>query len=211
MIYLIGAGGHGKVVLETLLLLGCEVELLDGDAALWGRTVLGRKVGREEEVLSLVGRPVDFFVGIGDGASRRRVAERWEGRGHRLTRVVHPWARVSRSATLESGVSVMAGAVVQAEARVSKGAIINTGATVDHDCRIGEYAHVAPGAHLAGNVEIGPGAWVGIGSAVREGVAIGARAVVGAGAAVVDDLPPEVVAYGNPCRVVRQIGRGAEA
>jgi sugar O-acyltransferase (sialic acid O-acetyltransferase NeuD family) len=211
MVYLIGAGGHGKVVLDALLELGCDVRLLDAEPALWGRQVLRRTVEREDKVFAGLEEPADFFVAIGDAASRRRVAERWQAAGHRLVRVIHPSARVSRSATLEEGVAVMAGAVVQAEATIMKGAIINTAATVDHESRIGEYAHLAPGVHLAGGVEVGARAWLGIGTSVREGVVIGARSVVGVGAVVVDDLPPDVVAYGNPCRVVRRIGGGEGA
>jgi sugar O-acyltransferase (sialic acid O-acetyltransferase NeuD family) len=208
MIYLIGAGGHGKVVLEALVVLGCEVEVLDADSALTGAKILGRTIAREEKVLARLEGPVRFFVGIGDGASRRRVVERWEARGHRLARVIHPRATLSPSATVAEGAVVMAGTVIQAEASIGKGAIVNTGATVDHDCRIGAFAHIAPGSHLAGNVEVQEEAWIGIGTSVREGVVIARRTVVGAGAVVVDDLPPDVVAHGNPCRVVRQIGKG---
>jgi sugar O-acyltransferase (sialic acid O-acetyltransferase NeuD family) len=206
MVYLIGAGGHGKVVLEALSLSGCEVKVLDADSSLTGKEILGHVIGREEKVLASLEEPAHFFVGVGDGSSRRRVVERWEARGHRLVRVIHPTAVVSPSAEIGLGVVVMAGAVIQAGAAIGKGAIVNTGATVDHDCRIGAFSHIAPGAHLAGNVEVGEAAWVGIGTAVREGIAIGHRCVVGAGSVVVDDLPPDVVAYGSPCRAVRQIG-----
>jgi len=207
MVYLIGAGGHGKVVLEALTLSGSAVALLDGDPALDGKKVLGHVVTREDKVLMQLAGPVRFFAAVGDPSSRRQVVERWEARGHRLVRAIHPSAWVSPSAVVSEGAIVMAGAVVQAEARIGKAAIVNSGATVDHDARVGEYAHVAPGARLAGGVEIGAGAWVGIGAAVREGVIIGARSVIGAGAVVVDDIAPGVVAFGNPCRVVRQIGK----
>src|SRR6185369_16267905 len=65
MIYLIGAGGHGKVVLEALLLLGCDVELLDADGALEGSRVLGRTVVREEKALASLEAPADFFAAVG--------------------------------------------------------------------------------------------------------------------------------------------------
>ncbi len=208
MIYLIGSGGHGKVVLDALLALHCEVEVLDADASRTGERLLGRTIVREEKVFSLLKPPAEFFVAIGDGSSRRRIAERWEAAGHRLVRIVHPLAHIGGSAVVSEGAVVMAGAIVQAGARIGRGAIVNTGATVDHDCRIGEFAHIAPGAHLAGGVEVGAGAWVGIGATAIEGIIIGPRAVVGAGSVVVDDLPADAVAYGNPCRVVRQIGRG---
>ncbi len=209
MIYLIGAGGHGKVVADTFLLNGCLLSILDSNPALEGSSLLGVRIEREERVLLSLNHPADFFVSIGDAESRRRVSERWEEHGHRLVRAIHPTAIVSRSALLELGVCLLAGVIVQADCRIGKGAIINNGVTVDHDTKIGDYVHLAPGVHLAGNIQVGEASWIGIGSSVREGIAIGPRAMVGAGSVVVEDLPGEVVAYGNPCRVVRNRARNA--
>lgn len=54
-------------------------------------------------------------------------------------------------------------------------------------------------------VEIGDEVWVGGGAIICPGVRIGARAVIGAGSVVTKDVPEDVVAAGNPCRVVRKI------
>jgi maltose O-acetyltransferase len=54
-------------------------------------------------------------------------------------------------------------------------------------------------------VTIGDGAWLGGGVIVLPGVTIGSNTVVGAGAVVTRDLPPDVVAVGNPARVVRHL------
>ena len=207
MIYLIGAGGHGKVVADTFLLNGCLLAIADGDPALEGTSLLGIPVEREESVLINLNQPVDFFVSIGDAGSRRKVSERWEERGHRLIRAIHPTAIISRSATLELGVCLLAGVIIQTDCHIGKGAIVNNGVTVDHDGKIGDYVHLAPGVHLAGNVEVGEESWIGIGSSVREGIHIGPRAMVGAGSVVVEDIPGDVVAYGNPCKVARSLKR----
>jgi len=55
-------------------------------------------------------------------------------------------------------------------------------------------------------ITIGDNVWLGGGVIVCPGVTIGDDSVVGAGAVVTRDLPPGVVAYGNPARVVREIG-----
>jgi maltose O-acetyltransferase len=52
---------------------------------------------------------------------------------------------------------------------------------------------------------VGSGAWLGGGVIVGPGVTVGERTVVGAGAVVVRDLPADVVAVGNPARVVRRL------
>ena len=54
-------------------------------------------------------------------------------------------------------------------------------------------------------VTIGSDVWVGGGAIICPGVTIGDRAVIGAGSVVTKDVPPDVIAVGNPCRVVRPV------
>jgi maltose O-acetyltransferase len=54
-------------------------------------------------------------------------------------------------------------------------------------------------------VEIGSDVWVGAGALILPGVRIGSRAVIGAGSVVSRDVPDDVFAAGNPCRVIRAI------
>jgi maltose O-acetyltransferase len=55
-------------------------------------------------------------------------------------------------------------------------------------------------------VEIGSDVWIGGGAIILPGVRIGSRTVVGAGSVVTRDIPEGVLAAGNPCRVIREIG-----
>lgn len=55
-------------------------------------------------------------------------------------------------------------------------------------------------------VRIGENVWIGAGSVIVPGVTIGKNSVIGAGSVVVKDIPGNVVAVGNPCRVLREIG-----
>ena len=55
-------------------------------------------------------------------------------------------------------------------------------------------------------VRIGRNCWIGAGAIILPGVTIGDNTVIGAGSVVTHDIPANVVAVGNPCRVMRQIG-----
>ena len=55
-------------------------------------------------------------------------------------------------------------------------------------------------------VHIGRNVWIGGGCVLLPGVTIGDNTVIGAGSIVTKDIPANVVAYGNPCRVIREIG-----
>lgn len=55
-------------------------------------------------------------------------------------------------------------------------------------------------------VRIGRNCWIGAGALIMPGITIGDNVVVGAGSVVTKDLPSNVVAVGNPCRILREIG-----
>ena len=55
-------------------------------------------------------------------------------------------------------------------------------------------------------VHIGRNVWLGGGCVLLPGVSVGDNTVIGAGSIVTKDIPANVVAYGNPCRVIREIG-----
>ena len=55
-------------------------------------------------------------------------------------------------------------------------------------------------------VHIGKNCWLGAGVLVMPGVTIGDNSVIGAGSVVTKDIPANVIAVGNPCRVLREIG-----
>lgn len=54
-------------------------------------------------------------------------------------------------------------------------------------------------------VHIGKNCWIGAGALIMPGVTIGDNSVIGAGSVVTKDIPANVIAYGNPCRVAREI------
>ena len=55
------------------------------------------------------------------------------------------------------------------------------------------------------DIHIGENSWIGAGVIIVPGVKIGKNAVIGAGSVVTRDIPDNVVAYGNPCRVIREV------
>ena len=56
------------------------------------------------------------------------------------------------------------------------------------------------------DVHIGNNVWIGAGAVIVPGVTIGDDAIIGAGSIVTKDIPANVVAVGNPCRVLREVG-----
>ena len=60
-------------------------------------------------------------------------------------------------------------------------------------------------------VKIGNGCWIGGGVIILPGITIGDGTVIGAGSVVTKDIPDNVVAFGSPCKVYREINERDEA
>ena len=191
--YLYGASGHAKVIIDMLKARGISVEaLFDDDAAineLMSIPVLHEWTGQSPLVVS-----------IGNNVSRRQIVNRL-GSDCEYATVIHPSATISTNATIGDGTVVMQGCTIQSEAQIGKHCILNTNSSIDHECVLNDFVHVSPQATLCGNVHVGMGAWIGAAAVVIPGVKIGRWSVIGAGSVVVSDIPDGAVAYGNPCRV----------
>lgn len=203
--YLFGASGHGKVIKDILHASGTKVEAFVDDN-LSVNMCAGRPVLHDATGLS------PMIVSIGNCRIRKLVVEKLEANAQatvsnlQFTTAIHPKAVVSDSVIIGEGSVVMAGAIINAEAKIGRHCIINTGATVDHECEIGDYCHIAPGVHISGDTHIGEGTWVGVGACIIQGIHIGKNCMIGAGSVVVKDIPDNVTAYGNPCRMKKKNG-----
>jgi UDP-perosamine 4-acetyltransferase len=202
-VVVVGAGGHGTVVCDTLLAAGHEVlGFVDDNREMHGRELLSRPVLGTLDALGMAGCAA-LVIGIGNNAVRHRCFSRARGLGYEIISAVHPTAIRSPYSAVGAGAMVMAGVVVNVGADIGEDVILNTSSTIDHHCAIGAHAHVGPGVTMGGAVRLGVEVFVGAGAVLLPGVTIGDRAVVGAGAVVRNDLPADCTAVGVPARVIR--------
>lgn len=206
-IILLGAGGHARVLLDTLLKANKNViGILDAQAAVDKKIFNVPVLGTDDYLENFPPNSVQLVNGIGsigDTNLRAEIYTRFIQRGYEFTNIIHPTAVLGREVTLGKGVQVMAGAVIQTGCSVGDNVIINTQASIDHDCLIGSHTHIAPGAVLSGEVKIGDGSHIGTGAVIIQGVHIGANALVGAGAVVLQDVLDGMKVVGVPAKEIR--------
>jgi sugar O-acyltransferase (sialic acid O-acetyltransferase NeuD family) len=205
-IVILGAGGHGRVVLETARAAGLDVVgVLDARADQLGPEVLGVPVLGGDDRLERATEEgaTHYLLGVGhlgDASIRRRLVAAAQAAGLQPAVAVHPTAYVSPSAKLAPGTVVLPHAVVHTQARLGEHVIVNTAAIVEHDAQLEAHVHIATAAALAGDVRVGPDTLIGARAVVRQGIRIGAGCVIGAGAVVVKDVADRATVTGNPAR-----------
>ncbi len=201
--YILGAGGHAKVVVSICIEKRKKIEgVLDEDKNKWGKELLG---------IPIIGGFADLknnrsnaIIGIGNNKIRSKIAKKYTNNVDWIT-AIHPLSYVHPSVTIGYGSVIMAGVVIQPDTVIGNHVVINTSASIDHDCVINDYAHVAPGVHLAGGVEIGQGTLLGISSSAIPCVKIGEWSVIGAGSVVVNDIPSKKMAVGIPAKIKKAL------
>lgn len=204
-----------------LLVLGTRtfaVEVADMASDIPGVVVEGfvENLDRDRAGQTLEGLPIHWVGDIGALAAtheavcalsttfRSRFTCEVEALGLRFATLVHPTARVSRSAVVGEGSVVNAGAIIAARAVLGRHVIVNRGALIGHHTRLGDHATVGPGANIGGCCEVGEATYIGIGAVILDQLRIGAHAIVGAASLVTREVADRVQVMGVPARVTKE-------
>ncbi|EKD71484.1 MAG: hypothetical protein ACD_46C00181G0049 [uncultured bacterium] len=208
-VFILGAGGHAKVLLDCLSLnKNITIRgILDINQLLHGKSILGFPViGSEDEILkNYFLSSIQLVNGIGSvktTSQRENIFNKFKNIGYHFLNVIHPTSYVGQEVILGEGVQVMAGSTIQAGSRIGDNVIVNTHAVVDHDCVIEDHVHLAPGVVCCGNVTIGRGTHVGSGAVILQGINIGPNCLIAAGAVVTRDVVAVSKVAGIPARIM---------
>ena len=206
-IFVFGASGHGKVVIDIIEKQGLYeiVFLVDDDLSLKGTDFFGYPVvGGKDDLLALADAPRKSTVAIGSNGARCKVSAWLSENNFEKVSAIHPSVQLSRGVNVGDGSVVMAGVCINADTVVGEDVIINTKASVDHDCVIGDGVHLAPGSTLCGTVSVGEQSFVCAGATIIPNLTVGQNVVVGAGAIVINDVPDDVVVVGSPAKAIKK-------
>jgi len=149
-----------------------------------GWTVQFREKGTYEQDLSGTMSCCFGVVGI---YSKPIVFEYFQALGFKqdnYVNLIHPTSYLSRSAKCDGGLQMEANSTVAAMTQIGFGVTIKRQVNIGHHVRIGNYVTVNPGATICGQVTLGDQSMV--------------------GSIVTKDIPGGVIAYGNPCKVIRE-------
>lgn len=205
-VIIIGAGGHGKVILD-ILSFDDKIEVIgfiDDNPLLKGNLVNGiRVIGSFDEVIENIPAKA-VVVAIGDNKIRTNFFEKCKEKSLETINAIHPSAVISKNVKIGEGAVIMAGVIINSGAYIGNNVCVNTQASIDHDCYLDDNCHIWPGAVLTGTVKVGKLSYIGSGAIVLPKLKIGERCMVGAGAVVTKEVLDNTTVIGIPARVINE-------
>ena len=136
---------------------------------------------------------------------KKKIVNALKPNPEKFINVIHDGLDISYTSKLGYGVLINSKVSIAAQTTIGNFVSINRHVSIGHHTQFEDYCSVNPGASIAGNVTIGEGTTVGIGSNIIDGITVGKNTIIGAGSVVTKDIPDNVVAYGNPCKIIRSI------
>jgi sugar O-acyltransferase (sialic acid O-acetyltransferase NeuD family) len=118
--------------------------------------------------------------------------------------IIHDGLDISKMSKIGNGLLINSKVSIAAHTTIGDFVTINRHVSIGHHTVIGNYCSINPGTNIAGNVNIGEGTTIGMGTNVLDSRKIGKNTIIGAGSIVTKDIPDNVIAYGNPCKVIRE-------
>lgn len=213
-IVLIGGGNQAHYTIDIIEKEGKYniVGIVDSIQKI-GSERFGYKIlGRQENILELIQQYSinGAVISIGDNWSRYFVYQQIKKLAPDLEFVnaIHPSVIIGNNVILGGGIVAMAGVIFNPRAIIGDFTFFATGAQIEHDCIIEDFASISAGSITGGYVRVGKHSAITLGVIIMDRLEVGENTVVGSGSLVTKSLPDNVLAYGNPAKVIRERVKG---
>jgi sugar O-acyltransferase (sialic acid O-acetyltransferase NeuD family) len=146
----------------------------------------------------------NIFLGVYKPKVKFALFEQYKKYSDFFTNIIHKSSQISTTTNLGYGCLINSLVSIAAHSNIGNFVTINRNSTIGHHTIIGDYVSINPGVNVAGNVIIGNNTLIGMGTNIIDGIKIGKNSIIGAGSLVTKDIPDNVIAYGNPCKIIRE-------
>lgn len=203
--YVYGAGGLGVETMDIL-----QNSIRRGLQKQHRLAFLADAPNRDEVIgmpVVSVGRQVvgaKVTIAVGEPSHRLLMLKKVAALGLTPSSIISPDAFVSAHAEIGVGTIVGPHCSIQATARIGCNVAINTGTIIGHNVVVEDNCVLSSMVNLGGWVHVETLSYIGMGALIKEKLRIGHTSIVGMGSVVHSDVPEEVIALGNPARVVRR-------
>lgn len=144
------------------------------------------------------------FLGVNKSVNKFLVYKNFGVNFSKFINSIHKSSHISSTTELGYGCLINSLVSVAAHSKLGNFVSLNRNSSIGHHTTLGDFVTIQPGTNVAGFVTVGEGTLIGIGANVIDGIKIGKNSIIGAGSVVTKDIPDNVIAYGNPCKIIRK-------
>ena len=144
-----------------------------------------------------------YILGVTQVKNKKSLVELYKKDNY--CKIIHANAAISSTSIIEQGCMINSHVTISAHTKIGQFVTINRNSSIGHHSVIEDFVSINPACNIAGRTVIGKESTIGIGSTILDGVKIGSNSIIGAGSLVTKDIPDHVLAYGSPCKVIREI------
>jgi len=213
-IFILGSGGLAKEIL-------CLIQDINKENPIYEFVAFIEKTGNDESVkigrefYDVIGEQyflnkfsnkenISLAIGIGDPKIIDKVTKKFSG-NFRFPNLIHPnFVGNLDDINFGKGNIITAGCIFTTTISVNSFNLFNLNTTVGHDTNIGSCNVINPGVNISGGVVIKDNNLIGTNATILQYKIIGTNSIIGASSLVTKDIPDNVVAYGNPCKVIKE-------
>jgi len=207
--FILGAGGFGREVLDILADLGRINDVLgflDENTEIKGKKINDKYVYPISKLEEYSPKDIKLVCAIGiPSKNRTQLIQKTKKMGFEYETIVHPSVIKSKWSKIGEGCIICAGSILTTQVKIGKFSIINLSCTIGHDVTIGNYCTLSPGTHISGHVSIGNECFFGTGAVTVQQVEINDHSILGAGAVVSKSIPSFSLAVGVPAKVIKKL------
>ncbi|MCW2474360.1 MULTISPECIES: acetyltransferase [unclassified Symbiopectobacterium] len=147
---------------------------------------------------------IEIVIAVGEPRIRVLLAEKVKSAELTLATLIHPDIRLTACTSIGNGVVLCKNAFLSCDVILGDNVFLQPTSSLGHDVVVGENSIISTFVTLGGNCQIGSGTFIGMSASVKEGTIIGDNTIISMGSIVMKNIENDVIALGNPARVMRR-------
>jgi len=168
-LYIVGAGGHSKVVRDAV----DPKEFPTVSFLVQDKYIAEIQQQAHQSQISSFEKAIDrdtrnFICAIGDISARQNLYDLAVRHSWNARTIYHHTTTISKSAIVGDGSYLGANTTINPDSIIGNNCVINTGATIEHDCIILDHVNISPSATICGKVKIGCNVLIGAGATILQ-------------------------------------------
>lgn len=208
-VVIIGCGGFGREVLETIKHLkdftvsGFLDDTKKKGSKCNGVPVLGKIDWLKKRDRYLV--PLGVVISIANPYKREEIVSKLKSvKNIWFPTIIHPSVTIPKSTSIGDGVIIQDHCFISCNVSINDFTHINCLSVIGHDDIIGKFVTLSPGSKVMGNVVLGDRVFFGVNASTNRGIKIDDDSILGGGSFALSSIPKESCHYGIPAKLKRK-------